>query len=160
MKCVLSVLALMFAASCGQPAASHGDTAAPANAPAGVMHVESGWAGPTPNGVDVSAGYVTITNATGAADRLLSATSPRARDVQLHEMSMDSNMVMQMRQVSSVDVPAGATVALGPGGKHLMFTGVTQPFTEGEQIPVTLTFEHAGAINTSLTVSRAEPAHH
>lgn len=123
------------------------------------MTVESGWAGPTPGGVDVSAGYVTITNNTGAADRLVSVSSPRAHDVQLHEMSMDSSMVMQMRQVASVDLPAGATVVLGPGGKHLMFMGVNQPFTEGEQIPVTLTFEHAGAIDTTLSVSRTEPTH-
>jgi copper(I)-binding protein len=70
-------------------------------------------------------------------------------------MSMDG-AVMRMRQIEGgLAAPAGATVTLSPGGMHLMFYGVTQPFAEGESIPVTLTFEHAGDIGVTLPVRRA-----
>jgi periplasmic copper chaperone A len=159
MRSILGLFVLLLAA-CGQPATTaqiptHAEQTVPAN----TVAVENGWAGPTPNGVDVSAGYLTITNGTAVADRLLAASSPRARAVQLHEMSMDSSQVMQMRDIGGIDVAPGATVALAPGGTHLMFTGVTAPFAEGEQIPVALTFEHAGIVNVTLDVRRGPPEH-
>ena len=122
------------------------------------LHVENGWASPTPGGVDVSAGYVTIVNDSDAEDRLVSASSARATSVDLHEMSMDG-AVMRMRMVSAVDIPAHGHIALAPGGTHLMFNGVSTPFVEGERIPVQLTFEHAGAVSVELPVSRTAPEH-
>jgi copper(I)-binding protein len=160
MRSIFGLFILLFAGACGQPATTpatpaHADHAASAHA----MVVDAGWAGPTPNGVDVSAGYLTITNGTDTPDRLLAASSPRAHDVQLHEMSMDSSQVMQMRQINGVDIAPGATVALAPGATHLMFMGVSTPFAEGERIPVVLTFEHAGVVNATLEVRRDAPAH-
>jgi len=122
------------------------------------LHVENGWASPTPGGVDVSAGYVTIVNDSDAEDRLVSASSARATSVDLHEMSMDG-AVMRMRMVSAVDIPAHGHFALAPGGTHLMFNGVSTPFVEGERIPVQLTFEHAGVVSVELPVSRTAPEH-
>jgi copper(I)-binding protein len=78
-------------------------------------------------------------------------SSPRAVSVEMHEMSMDGD-VMRMRAVEGVAIPAGGSVAFGPSGLHLMFTGVTAPFLEGEEIPVTLTFETAGAFEILLPV--------
>lgn len=60
---------------------------------------------PTPGGVDVS-GYLTIVNGTSAADRLVSASSPRAARMEIHEMSMNGN-VMQMRQIDALEIGAG-----------------------------------------------------
>lgn len=148
-----AVLALaLFAASCGAPADNAGEPA-PATAPAAAtLEVQDGWTRPTPGGVDVSGGYLTIVNATAEADRLLSATSPRAARTEVHEMAMEGS-VMQMRAVEGgLAVPAGETVTLAPGGLHIMFFGVSQPFVEGETIPLTLTFERAGQIETALTV--------
>ena len=122
------------------------------------LHVENGWATPTPGGVNVSAGYVTIVNDSNTADALIAANSTRAANVDLHEMSMNGP-IMQMRSVASVQIPAHGSVTLEPSGTHLMFNGVTAPFAEGEQIPVQLTFQHAGAISVELPVSRSAPAH-
>jgi copper(I)-binding protein len=122
------------------------------------LHVENGWATPTPGGVNVSAGYVTIVNDSGSADALIAANSTRAANVDLHEMSMNG-AIMQMRSIPSVQVPAHGSVTLAPAGTHLMFNGVTTPFVEGERIPVQLTFEHAGAISVELPVSRSAPEH-
>jgi copper(I)-binding protein len=105
---------------------------------------------------------MTITN-NGPADTLVSATSPRAERVDLHEMSMDGN-VMRMRPVTSFTVPADGAVALTPNGLHLMLTGLTSSLVAGETVPVTLTFERAGAVEVMLpvrarTASEAEMHH-
>jgi periplasmic copper chaperone A len=142
------ILAAFSLAACGAPQApqTHG------------LLVEAGWASPTPGGVNVSAGYLTIVNDSDTADQLTGASSPRASNVSLHEMSMDGP-VMQMRDVAQIDVPAHDRVTLAPSGMHLMFNGVTTPFGEGEHIPVQLTFAHAGAVSVDLPVSRSAPTH-
>ena len=155
---LLFPLVALIVAACGAP--QHHEAASP-RAPSATeaLEVRDGWAAPTPGGVQVAAGYVTIVNGASTDDRLLSASSPRAAHVDVHEMSMDG-AIMRMRPVAGgLAIPAGATVTLSPGGGlHLMFMGVTQPFVEGETIPVTLTFEHAGDVAVELRVRR-EGAH-
>ncbi len=103
-------------------------------------------------GAKVGGGYLTITNEAATNDRLVSATASRAGSVQLHEMKFD-NGVMVMRELEGgITVPAGTTVELKPGGYHVMFMDVQQPFKEGEDIRATLTFERAGSIEVDFTV--------
>ena len=154
MKVLAPLFVLLFAAACGAPQQRNADHAA-----SNELRIEQPWAAPTPAGVDVSAGYLVIDNATASDDRLLSATSARAERVEVHEMTMDG-AVMQMRPVESLTIPAGQTVTLAPGGMHLMFYGVAEPFAEGQDIPLQLTFADAGTINVTLAVHRAPPETH
>ena len=95
-------------------------------------------------------GTVSAQRATGAfmrlqADqdlRLVAASSPVAGVTEIHEMVMQDN-VMKMRQVPAVELPAGKTVELKPGGYHVMLMDLKQPLKAGEQVPLTLTFEGA-----------------
>lgn len=152
----LSFLLVAVATACGAPASP--SSAHEIHAAAAIT-VHDAWAAPTPAGVDVAAGYLTISNHTDRADRLLGATSPRAARVEIHEMRMNG-AVMQMRAVQRLDLPAGADVQLGPGGMHLMFFGVSDPFAEGQSIPVHLVFETAGAMDVTLPVRRrGAPSH-
>ena len=155
MKALLPLFVVLFAAACGAPIQQETTR----DAVAAEVLVRDAWAAPTPAGVDVGAGYLTISNGTGGDDRLLSATSPRAQRVEVHEMSMDG-AVMQMRPVAQVEIPAGQDVQLAPGGMHLMFYGVAAPFAEGQEIPIQLNFETAGTIDVSLPVRRAGAASH
>jgi copper(I)-binding protein len=151
MRAALLSLIVVIAGACGAP---HGEGPSAPERTTAALEVRDGWAAPTPGGVDVSAGYLTIVNAAGREDRLLGATSPRAARVEVHEMSMDGG-VMRMRAVEGgLVIPAGATVMLGPGGQHLMFYGVSQPFAAGERIPVTLRFAQAGDVAVELPVRR------
>jgi len=142
---------ILVLAACGAPTSESREASAAAAPAATTLQIQDAWAPPTPGGVDVSAGYATIVNGTATEDQLISARSPRAQRVELHEMSMDGN-VMRMGRVDALSVPAHGQIALAPHGRHLMFFGVTQPFTPGERIPVTLTFAHAGDVNTELDV--------
>ena len=74
-----------------------------------------------------SAAYVSIMNHGKMADRLLDATSNLARKTELHLMEMD-NGVMKMRPVEDgIDIPAGKTIHLAPGGYHVMLIGLNAP---------------------------------
>ncbi len=156
MRSLIALSLLIAVAACGAPASqpsAHEVEASP------TVIVSDPWASPTPSGVDVSAGYLTIANGTGAEDHLLGATSPRAARVEIHEMTMDG-AVMRMRALERLSIPAHGAAQLGPGGAHLMFFGVGEPFAEGQSIPVRLVFEHAGTIDVALPVHRSTPVGH
>lgn len=74
-------------------------------------------------------------------------------------MTMEGS-VMRMRPMTTVEIPAGGELHLGPGGNHLMFFGVSEPFTQGQNIPLQLVFERAGTIDVTLPVRRTAPASH
>ncbi len=107
--------------------------------------VAQSWARPAPAGGDTAA-YLTITGAPNQADALLSASSPAADMVQLHDVSTDASGMTGMHPIDRLDIPAGATVTLEPGGHHLMVMGVKQELAVGGTIELDLVFEHAGTI--------------
>ena len=79
-------------------------------------------------------------NLTSPADSaLVSASSPVAGLVEVHEMAMDGG-VMRMRAIQQLALPAGKTVSLKPGGYHVMLMDLKGPLKEGEAVPITLTF--------------------
>jgi copper(I)-binding protein len=106
-------------------------------------------------GAKVGGGYMKITNNGNADDRLVSVICDRAASAEVHLMSVDGG-VMTMRPVSGgLAIPAGTTVELKPGGYHIMFMSVAQPFKSGEMIKATLTFEKAGAVDVEFSVGNA-----
>jgi periplasmic copper chaperone A len=151
MRILLSACFAFFVCACSP-------NEAPPSAMAQGLEVSDGWAAPSPNGVDVGAGYLVIANGSAAADTLISVSSPRAQSVELHEMSSDGP-VMRMRAVPQLAIPPGATVALAPGGMHLMFHDLDHPFAAGEDVPVHLVFEHAGARDATLLVRSRNNGH-
>ena len=76
------------------------------------------------------------------AARLVEARSPVAGVTEIHEMTMDNN-VMRMRAIPGIDLPAGKAVELKPGGYHVMLMDLKAPITEGQEVPVTLVIEGA-----------------
>ena len=111
----------------------------------------------------VGGGFLTIENTGDTDDRLVSVAATVSGAVQLHEMAMQGD-VMKMRELpDGITIPAGETITLAPGGLHIMFMGLTQPFTEGQTVAVTLTFEQAGSVDMELPVLGAAadtaPAH-
>lgn len=111
----------------------------------------------TPPGAVAAGAYLSIENKGKSADKLLRAASPVAGLVELHSMSMDGN-VMRMRAVPSIDVAAGATVKLAPGGLHVMLQDLKRPLKEGERVPMTLVFERAGEVKVELAVQKPDAA--
>jgi hypothetical protein len=82
--------------------------------------------------------FMQLTSAQGG--KLVSARSPVAGIVEIHEMAMDGN-VMKMRAVSGVELPAGKSVDLKPGGYHVMLLDLKQQMKDGDSVPITLVIE-------------------
>ena len=112
--------------------------------------VQDAWARATPPGAKIAAGYLVIRNA-GAADRLVSASSPAAERVETHTTMRDGD-ISRMREVKGYEVPARGTLELKPAGSHLMLVNLKAPLREGTTVPLTLKFEKAGEVKTELQV--------
>lgn len=98
------------------------------------------------------AGYMTITNTGSAPDRLLDVRAAFPR-VTLHGTQTDAQGVTRMVTVDGIAIVPRETVTLAPGGMHVIFMGLDgDPFEEGERIPATLVFEHAGEIAVEFWV--------
>lgn len=103
------------------------------------------------------AGYFTLTNTGPAAERLLAAESPAAARVELHTHELDAAGVARMVELADgIEIPPGETVALAPGGLHVMFMGLTEAWDPEEGVPLTLSFETAGPVE--IVLPAGEPA--
>ena len=118
----------------------------------GKIAISHPWTRETAATQVVGGGFMKITNNGKTADRLISASSPNAREVQMHTMSMEGG-VMKMRQLKDgIVIPAGQTVELKPGSLHVMFMGIKAPFKKGSKIPATLKFKQAGSVKVEFAV--------
>jgi len=114
------------------------------------IEVQQAWARPAGAGSN-SAAYMVLVNRGGAVDRLLRAECAAARAVELHESMMQGD-VMQMQPVPSIEVPAGGSVELKPGGLHIMLIDLQQELAAGQTLTLTLYFEKAGAVTVQAAV--------
>lgn len=104
--------------------------------------VEDAWVRATVGTKDttMTAAFMSLTNPGNTDIKLISATSPIAGMVQLHEMAMkDGKMVMQ-EKAGGVTVPATSHAHLSPGGDHVMLMGLKQALKPGDEVPLTLKF--------------------
>ncbi|MFN9472851.1 copper chaperone PCu(A)C [Acidovorax sp.] len=83
--------------------------------------------------------------------KLVAASSTITPLVEVHEMAMDKD-VMKMRQVPSIDLPAGKAVELKPGGYHVMLLDLKQQVKEGDTVPLTLVFQSKDGTRESVHV--------
>jgi copper(I)-binding protein len=125
----------------------------------GDITIEHPIVAPPPRGQTMTAGYMTLINAGSAADRLISASSPAARSVEIHETRAGTGGMMQMQpRPGGVVIPAHGSAVFAPGGLHLMIMGLSQGLDEGDAFPLTLRFEHAGSIDILAMVQRPHAA--
>lgn len=171
----IAAAAALALAACG------GDDADPDDpAPSGsVIEVTDAWARPSPMVATAGAVYMLITNRGDQDDALLavSIADDVAGKVELHESravepgeatgdmaggdmgTTDSTMapMMEMVPVDRIEVPAGGTVSLQPGGYHVMLLDLVSPLDEGDQLELTLTFDVAGEVVVGAVVGNGAP---
>ena len=102
--------------------------------------VDKPWVRTTVAQQTTTGAFMTITSAQGG--KLVSATSPVAASVEVHEMKMDGN-VMKMRPVDALPLPAGKPVELKAGAYHMMLMGLKAPVKFGDVVPIKLVIEDA-----------------
>lgn len=121
----------------------------PAMAHPDAAHVaaEGAWARASVAGQQATGAFVRLTAKEPL--RLVGVRTPAAAVGEIHEMKMEGD-VMRMRALDGLDLPAGQTVELKPGGLHLMFQQLKAPLQEGTQVPVTLVFQDAQGAESRL----------
>lgn len=147
----------------------------------GAIEVSDAWARTSPSMASAGAAYMEITNTGDGDDALIgAAVDPGiAATVEIHEtvtmesdgggmgsdttmggMGTDTTMgggMMTMQPVERIDIPAGGSVSLEPGGYHVMFLDLAAPFEAGDSIEITLTFENAGEQVVTAEVRDTNP---
>ena len=134
------------------------------------------WARTSPAMASMGAAYMDITSSEG--DQLVGVSVPAsiAARAEIHEMvpadmamddSMDESMedgemdmdmgAMVMQQIMALDLPAGKTVSLEPGGYHVMLIDLAEPLAEGDTFNVTLDFAEADDLTVEVVVRTEAP---
>ena len=103
--------------------------------------VSDAWIRSTVPGQKVAGAFMRIVSTADTA--LIEATSPRAKFVEIHEMTKEGN-VMKMKAIDQLPVPAEKPVELTPAGYHMMLFELNAPLNAGDKVPLTLTFENRG----------------
>jgi len=158
MNHLLRFLIAAAVGACG-PAGAAGDhghmhatpaSAAPASAPAqgpGVPKVEGAWVRSAVAGQSGTGAFMRLT--ARQATQLVGASTPVAGIAEVHKMKMEGD-VMRMRAVPKLDLPAGQTLELKPGGYHIMLQELKQPLAKGATVPLTLVFRDAKGVESKL----------
>ncbi|MDP5241389.1 copper chaperone PCu(A)C [Uliginosibacterium sp. 31-16] len=117
----------------------------------GSLKINHPWARATVAGAAAGGGFLKITNS-GAADRLISAQAEVSNAVELHTMVMEGNTMRMRKLDKGIELPAGQSVELKPGGLHIMFIELKAPLKQGDKFPLKLSFEKAGEITVDVQI--------
>ena len=149
---VAAVLALV-AAGCGDDS---DDT--------GGVEVSGAWSRTSPMVADAGAVYMDLEAGETTAVVAASVSDEVAAEVELHETAAmddsdmdDSDMAMTMRPVERIELPAGETVSLAPGGLHIMLLGLVEPLEVGDEFDVTLSRESGVELVVAVVVRDEAP---
>lgn len=117
---------------------------------AGELSIDHPMAFETAATAKVGGGYMTITNTGETADTLVGVKADFPR-VMIHQ-TVEEDGIAKMKHVDGVEIPAGESVELTPGGYHVMFMGLDAPLVDGETFPATLIFENAGEVEVKFNI--------
>lgn len=122
--------------------------------PAGppVISVSDIWVRATAPGAANGAVYLTIGNEGGRTDYLVSAETPVAAAVVIHQTNIANDVATMTEMTNGVAVGVNADAVFAPGGSHLMLTGLAGPLVEGTTFPITLVFGTAGRLEATVSV--------
>ena len=112
--------------------------------------VDKPWVRTTVAQQTTTGAFMTITSLQGG--KLVSASSPIAASVEVHEMKMEGDL-MKMRRVDALPLPAGQPVEFKPNGYHLMMTGLKAPVKAGDVVPIRLVVEDAAGKRQTVDVA-------
>lgn len=106
--------------------------------------------------------YFTLQNGTDQPLHLQSARAAVAEAHSFHETVNDNGILRMSAQPAGFTVPAGESLVLAPGGKHLMLEKLYAPLVAGEQFTLTLTFTEGDPLIVTVPVMAhgAQPMEH
>ncbi|HTJ62609.1 MAG TPA: copper chaperone PCu(A)C [Alphaproteobacteria bacterium] len=123
----------------------------------GTIRVSDAKSRPTaPGGMGVV--YMTVVNQGSADDSVTGLSTPIADKADMHRTVKDDGGIMKMEAVAALPLKANDAATFGPGGLHVMLTGLKKPLAVGDSFPLTLTFAHAAPVTVTVSVQSFKPA--
>ncbi|MBN9090646.1 MAG: copper chaperone PCu(A)C [Reyranella sp.] len=101
-------------------------------------------------------GFFTVTNKSDEADRLIAAESPVATKIEIHGIKVVGHGICMRPLEKGLHLPPDTAITLKPRGYHLLIE-LKAPLAQGQRVPMTLTFETAGAQTVELLVEAPGP---
>ncbi|MBX4335330.1 copper chaperone PCu(A)C [Bartonella raoultii] len=144
--------ALIFSCIIALPAAAQQHKLNDQQYKIGDIEILHPWMRATPQGIKVSSGYLYIINHSSTPDRLVSVSTDGVQTTEIHSMSVVNDIMKMEKMHNGVEIPGNGEVTLKPGGNHIMFMGLSQPFKPGDKINAKLTFEKAGTVDINFSV--------
>lgn len=124
------------------------------------LSVDDGYVRAPVPGRNVSAGFFTLHNDSGATVTLVGVEADFAERTEIHSHTHSDGM-MRMRKEDSVSVGAGETLAFAPGGYHVMLFGLKSSIDEGDELAMTLVFDDGKSMILPVTVrALSRHSHH
>ena len=109
------------------------------------VEITDAWVRATGQGQKATGAFMNLT--AKKATRLVGIKTDAAAVAEVHEMTMDKD-VMRMRPIPVLDLPAGQTVSLKPGGYHVMLMNLKEPLPVDSHVQLTLLFEDAAGVKS------------
>lgn len=155
-RLVRVLVALVAAAALPLAACSSDGGSSGAASGNGKLEVHDATVAVPPNPSQAAVRFV-VDNGTDTDDELIAVSSTAAERAEVHRSEVDAEGRSTMEPVPRLDIPAGSSVTFEAGGLHVMLTDLTEELTEGDTVPLALTFEEAGAV--AVTVDVVAPGH-
>jgi copper(I)-binding protein len=120
---------------------------------AGIVHaqtvdVKDAWVRTSVQGQKATGAFMKLTAKDGV--KLVAASSPVAGVTEVHEMKMEGDIMKMKAVAGGLDLPAGKTVELKPGGYHVMLMDLKAALPKDSTIPLTLVFKDAKGVESRL----------
>ncbi len=135
---LLTAMAAMTSMTAGTAQAQTADPA---------ISIKDAWVRTTVPGQKGTGAFMKITAKEGT--RLVGASTPVAGMAEVHEMKMDGD-IMKMRGLPGLELPAGKTVELKPGGLHVMLMDLKAALPKDSTVPLTLLFKDAKGVESKM----------
>lgn len=126
------------------------------------LSIKQVWISEAPPSVSILAAYLTITNNTDKDISLLSVSSPTFKTIEIHR-SVEKNGLASMERLENLDIAAGNTISLEPGGYHLMLFDPAKPLKAGDTVQMEFNFTNGNDITAQAVVNKRtgyEHRHH
>ncbi len=112
------------------------------------VDVKDAWVRTSVPGQKATGAFMKLTAKDGA--KLVAASSPVAGVTEVHEMKMEGDIMRMKAVAGGLDLPAGKTVELKPGGYHVMLMDLKAALPKDSTIPLTLVFKDAKGVESRL----------
>lgn len=118
----------------------------------GDLVIKAPYARSTPPMAPVGGGFMTVINNGAEDDTLVSGKTDFSEAFEIHEMSMQDDVMKMVELENGLPIPAGGTVVLKPGSYHLMFRTLSEQLKPNERRKVSLIFNKAGEVTVEFVV--------